>query len=40
MLTAAISAYFVEKDANQDTKKILEKLESMGKELEELKKNK
>ena len=40
MLTAAISAYFVEKDANQDTKQILEKLESLSKELEELKKNK
>ena len=39
MLTAAISAYFVEKDANQDTKQILEKLESLGKELEELKKS-
>lgn len=40
MLTAAISAYFVEKDANQDTKKILEKLELVSRELEELKKNK
>lgn len=39
MLTAAISAYFVEKDANQDTKQILEKLESLGKELDELKKS-
>jgi len=40
MLTAAISAYFVEKDANQDTKQILEKLESLSKELDELKKSK
>jgi voltage-gated potassium channel len=39
MLTAAISAYFVEKDANQDTKQILEKLESLSKELDELKKS-
>lgn len=40
MLTAAISAYFVEKDTNQDTKQILDKLESLSRELEELKKNK
>lgn len=40
MLTAAISAYFVEKDSNQDTKEILAKIDSISKELEELKKNK
>ncbi|NMC76019.1 MAG: potassium channel family protein [Candidatus Methanofastidiosa archaeon] len=40
ILTAAISAYFVEKDANQDTKQILSKLESLERELESLKKSK
>ncbi|KYC46156.1 MAG: Voltage-gated potassium channel [Candidatus Methanofastidiosum methylothiophilum] len=40
MLTAAISAYFVEKDSNREMKQILEKLDMLGKEIEELKKNK
>lgn len=39
ILTAAISAYFVEKDANQETKEILKKLDLLSKELEEFKKN-
>mgnify|MGYP000909606471 CR=1 FL=1 len=40
MLTAAISAYFVEKDSNKEMKQILEKLDSLSKEIESLKKNK
>ncbi|NPV49706.1 MAG: potassium channel family protein [Candidatus Methanofastidiosum sp.] len=40
MLTAAISAYFVEKDSNREMKQILEKLDKLSKELEELKKSK
>ncbi len=40
MLTAAISAYFVEKDSNREMKQILEKLDTLSKELEELKKSK
>jgi voltage-gated potassium channel len=38
MLTAAISAYFVEKDSNREMKQILEKLDALSRDLEELKK--
>jgi voltage-gated potassium channel len=38
MLTAAISAYFVEKDSNREMKQILEKLDTLTKDIEELKK--
>jgi voltage-gated potassium channel len=38
MLTAAISAYFVEKDSNREMKQILEKLDTLSKDIEELKK--
>jgi len=40
MLTAAISAYFVEKDSNREMKQILEKLDSLSKEIEQLKNKK
>ena len=38
MLTAAISAYFVEKDSNREMKQLLEKLDTLSKDIEELKK--
>lgn len=40
MLTAAISAYFVEKDSNREMKQILEKLDALSRDIEELKKSK